>query len=139
MSFNRGMNVVEITADVNGVIMRGEDYAPDSRKAFDKCLKSIERQIKKHKSFLKDKARMKSAEVSFEIEGFVNELAEPEEKREGIVKTKRFPFRPMSPDEATMQMDLLGHTFFVFRNAEDGNVNVVYRRKDGGFGLLVPE
>jgi putative sigma-54 modulation protein len=82
---------------------------------------------------------MKSAEVSFEIEGFVNELSEPEEKKEGIVKTKRFPFRPMSPEEATMQMDLLGHTFFVFRNAENGNVNVVYRRKDGGFGLLIPE
>ncbi|MDT8284473.1 MAG: ribosome-associated translation inhibitor RaiA, partial [Thermovirgaceae bacterium] len=80
VSFNRGMNVVEITADLNGVIMRGEDYAPDIRKAFDKCLKSIERQIKKHKSFLKDKARMRSIDVSFEIEGFVNEISEPEEK-----------------------------------------------------------
>ncbi len=139
VSFNRGMNVVEITADVNGVIMRGEDYAPDIRKAFDKCLKNIERQIKKHKSFLKDKARMRNVDVSFEIEGFVNEINEPEQGREGIVKTKKFPFRPMSPEEATMQMDLLGHTFFVFRNGEDGNVNVVYRRKDGGFGLLVPE
>lgn len=139
VSFNRGMNVVEITADVNGVIMRGEDYAPDIRKAFDKCLKSIERQIKKHKSFLKDKARMKPVDVSFEIEGFVNELSDPESKGEGIVKTKKFTLRPMSPEEATMQMDLLGHTFFVFRNSENGNVNVVYRRKDGGFGLLVPE
>ena len=139
VSSNRGMKVVEITADVNGVIMRGEDYASDIRKAFDKCLKNIERQIKKHKSFLKEKARMKTAEVSFEIEGFVNELSEPEEKREGIVKTKKFPFRPMTPEEATMQMDLLGHTFFVFRNADNGSVNVVYRRKDGGFGLLIPE
>jgi putative sigma-54 modulation protein len=139
VSFNRGMNVVEITADVNGVIMRGEDYAPDIRKAFDKCLKSIERQIKKHKSFLKDKARMKPVDVSFEIEGFVNELSDPEAKGEGIVKTKKFTLRPMSPEEATMQMDLLGHTFFVFRDSENGNVNVVYRRKDGGFGLLVPE
>jgi len=139
VSFNRGMNVVEITADLNGVIMRGEDYAPDIRKAFDKCLKSIERQIKKHKSFLKDKARMRSIDVSFEIEGFVNEISEPEEKPGGIVKTKKFPFRPMSPEEATMQMDLLGHNFFVFRNGDNGNVNVVYRRNDGGYGLLVPE
>jgi len=91
------MKVVEITADVNGVIMRGEDYASDVRKAFDKCLKNIERQIKKHKSFLKEKARMKTAEVSFEIEGFVNEIAEPEEKKEGIVKTKKFSLPTHDP------------------------------------------
>ena len=139
VSFNRGMNVVEITADVNGVIMRGEDYAPDIRKAFDKCLKSIERQIKKHKSFLKDKARMKPVDVSFEIEGFVREISEPEENLEKIVKTKKFPLRPMSPEEATLQMDLMGHAFFVFRSADSGSVNVVYKRKDGGSGLLVPE
>jgi len=63
VDFTRGMYVVEITADVNGVIMRGEEYAQDIRKAFDKGLKNIERQVKKHKEFLKDKARMKSHDV----------------------------------------------------------------------------
>ena len=58
---------------------------------------------------------------------------------EEIVKAKKFPLRPMSPTEATLQMDLLGHSFFVFRNSETGQTNVVYRRKEGGFGLLEPE
>ena len=59
LNFKRGMNVVEITSNVNGVVMRGEDYAPDLRKAFDKALKNIERQVKRHKGYLTDKARMK--------------------------------------------------------------------------------
>lgn len=139
MSFNRGMHVVEITSDVNGVIMRGEDHAPDARKAFDKGLKNIERQVKKHKSYLKDKARMKSHDISFDIEGFVSELSENEKHEEDVVKVKKFPVRPMSSKEAAMQMDLLGHSFFLFKNAEDGRINVIYRRRDGGFGLLAPE
>jgi putative sigma-54 modulation protein len=141
ISFNRGMYVVEITSDVNGVIMRGEDYAPDVRKAFDKGLKNIERQVKRHKSYLKDKARMKSHEdLTFDIEGFLNEIStEQENKKEDVVKVKRFPLRPMSSEEAAMQMDLLGHSFFMFRDAESGSVSVIYRRKDGGFGILVPE
>ncbi len=141
VSFNRGMYVVAITSDVNGVIMRGEDYAPDIRKAFDKGLKNIERQVKRHKSYLKDKARMKSQEdLSFDIEGFLNEIGPVQEnKKEDVVKVKRFPLRPMSSEEAAMQMDLLGHNFFVFRDAESGSINVIYRRKNGGYGILVPE
>lgn len=141
VSFNRGMYVAEITSDVNGVIMRGEDYAPDIRKAFDKGLKNIERQVKRHKSYLKDKARMKSQEdLSFDIEEFLNEIGPVQEnKKEDVVKVKRFPLRPMSSEEAAMQMDLLGHNFFVFRDAESGSINVIYRRKNGGYGILVPE
>ena len=142
ISFNRGMHVVEITSDVNGVIMRGEDYAPDVRKAFDKGLKNIERQVKRHKSYLTDKARMKSHEdLTFDIEGFLNEISPEQEttKKEDVVKVKKFPLRPMSSEEAAMQMDLLGHSFFMFKDAETGSISVIYRRKDGGFGILVPE
>jgi putative sigma-54 modulation protein len=142
ISFNRGMHVVEITSDVNGVIMRGEDYAPDVRKAFDKGLKNIERQVKRHKSYLKDKARMKSHEdLTFDIEGFLNEISPEQEttKKDDVVKVKKFPLRPMSSEEAAMQMDLLGHSFFMFKDAETGSISVIYRRKDGGFGILVPE
>jgi len=141
VNFTRGMYVVEITADVNGVIMRGEEYAQDIRKAFDKGLKNIERQVKRHKEFLKDKARMKThEELTFDIAEFVNEVnSEAEENFEDIVKVKRFPLRPMTAKEASMQMDLLGHNFYVFRNVESGGVNVIYRRKNGGYGLLVPE
>jgi putative sigma-54 modulation protein len=84
---------------------------------------------------------MKSQEdLSFDIEGFLNEISpEQENKKEDVVKVKRFPLRPMSSEEAAMQMDLLGHNFFVFRDAESGSTNVIYRRKNGGYGILVPE
>ena len=78
LNYKRGMNVVEITANVNGVIMRGEDYAPDLRKAFDKALKNIERQVKKHKSYLTDRARMKVQDVSFDIDPEIIAASAPE-------------------------------------------------------------
>ncbi len=133
LNYKRGMNVVEITSNVNGVVMRGEDYAPDLRKAFDKALKNIERQVKKHKSYLTDKVRMKVQDISFDIDP---ELI-PAPARE-IVKRKKFTVDVMTPVEATMQMDLLGHSFFLFKNDETGAINVVYRREEGGYGLLEP-
>lgn len=141
ISHSRGMYVVEITSNVNGITMRGENYAPDLRKAFDKALRNIERQVKKHKDYLKDKAQMKTHDISFELGEILSEGAREEiEEEQDIVKIKKFPLRPMSPVEATMQMDLLGHTFFVFRNAEDNdNLNVVYRRRSGGYGLIIPQ
>ncbi len=138
----RGMFVVEITSNVNGVIMRGEDYAPDMRKAFEKSLKNIERQVKKHKESLKDRSHMRSLaqdmDISFDLDSVILSEEERMEKEE-VVKVKSFPVRPMSVEEATMQMDLLGHSFFAFRNADDGEFNVVYRRHEGGYGLLHPE
>ena len=141
LSHNRGMFVVEITSNVNGVVMRGEEYAPEQRKAFDGAIRNIETQVKKHKNFLKDRSFLKTHDLSPELEVLfaATEKAIPAVTDEEIVKTKKFPLRPMSPVEATLQMDLLGHSFFVFRNAETGQTNVVYRRKEGGFGLLEPE
>ncbi len=139
-NFKRGMNVVEITSNVNGVVMRGEDYSPDLRTAFDKALKNIERQVKKHKSYLADKARMKVQDISFDIdpELLLGTPAEKEETSREIVKTKKFSVEVMTPIEATMQMDLLGHSFFIFKNDSNGAINVVYRRQEGGYGLLEP-
>jgi putative sigma-54 modulation protein len=139
MNHRRGMYVVEITSNVNGVMMRGEEYAPDLRKAFDKALKNIERQVKRHKDYLTDRAQLKTHDISFEIDlGPVPEEPPVSEKAE-IVKVKRFPVRMMSPEEASMQMDLLGHSFFLFRNGDTGDYNVVYRRREGGYGLLEPQ
>lgn len=136
VSFGRGMYTVEITSNANGVIMRGQENDSDMRKAFDQALKNLERQIKRHKSYLKDRAQLKTHDISFEIPAAEPELPLP--PAEEIVKVKRFPLRPMSAQEATMQMDLLGHEFFLFKNAESGIVNVVYKRKHGGYGLLEP-
>ena len=140
LNYKRGMNVVEITSNVNGVVMRGEDYAPDLRKAFDKALKNIERQVKRHKSYLTDKARMKVQDISFDIDPeLLPQQAEKEEPKREIVKIKKFTVDVMTPLEATMQMELLGHSFFIFKNDESGDINVVYRREEGGYGLLEPK
>lgn len=139
LNFKRGMNVVEITSNVNGVVMRGEDYAPDLRQAFDKALKNIERQIKRHKDYLTEKVRMKVQDISFDIDPELFHVAdEVEESQKDIVKKKKFTVGVMSAKEATMQMDLLGHNFFIFKNDETGDMNVVYRRDAGGYGLLEP-
>ena len=140
LNFKRGMNVVEITSNVNGVVMRGEDYAPDLRKAFDKALKNIERKVKRHKGYLTDKARMKVQDFSFDIDPeLLPAYPDKEEMSREIVKTKKFNVDVMTPIEATMQMDLLGHSFFIFKNDQSGGINVVYRREEGGYGLLEPK
>lgn len=139
LNYKRGMHVVEITSNVNGLIMRGEDYAPDLRKAFDRALKNIERQVRRHKEYLVHKVKMKRGQdVSFDVgAGFIQE--DKDEARKGIVKTKRFNAEVMTPKEATMQMDLLGHNFFLFRSDKTGEINAVYRREEGGYGLLEPK
>lgn len=137
LSFGRGMYTVEVTTNANGVIMRGQEHAPDMRKAFDQALKNLERQIKRHNAYLKDRAQLKTHDISFDLP-----IAETEpqkvEPEEAIVKVKRFPLRPMTAEEATMQMDLLGHEFFLFRSVDSGAVNLVYKRRNGGYGLLEP-
>lgn len=129
----KNVYIVEVAADANGVIMRGEERDYDLRKAFDLALKNLERRIRRHKDFLVDHARMKSHDFSF-YEEDEREQIDPY----SIVKEKHFDLNPMCPDEAIMQMELLDHTFFMFLNSENGKVNVVYRRKAGGYGLLMP-
>ena len=143
VDFKRGMFVVEITSNVNGLVMRGEDYAPDLRKAFDKSLKNIERQVKRHKDVLTDRLQLKTRDISFDLEpepfpAEADKVAEESGKVQ-IVKTKRFPVRVMTSQEAALQMDLLGHSFFVFRNDQSGDFSVVYRRREGGYGVLEPQ
>jgi len=141
MSFKRGMNIVEITTSVNGLVMRGEDHSPDMRKAFDKALKNIERQVKRHKDYLNDRTHIKTKEISFDLppDVFGDSRDNDDVSPTDIVKVKRFPIATMLPAEATRQMDLLGHSFFLFRNGDSGAYNVVYKRKDGGYGLLEPQ
>ena len=141
LSFKRGMNIVEITANAKGLVMRGEDHSPDMRKAFDKALKNIERQVKRHKDYLTDRTHIKKTrEISFDLppDIFGDTRDDDDSSPMDIVKVKKFPVATMLPAEAARQMDLLGHSFFMFRNGDTGDFNVVYRRKDGGYGLLEP-
>jgi putative sigma-54 modulation protein len=132
LNLSRGIHTVEVTSNVNGVIMRGEERDSDLRKAFDIALKNLERRIRRHKKYLVDRVQLKTHDVSFNIDEILADMSKPavEEKDEKIVKVKKFPLRPM--------MDLLGHSFFIFSNAENGSMNVVYKRKSGGYGLLEP-
>ena len=136
VNFKRGRFAVEITENVNGTIIRAEEADTDIRRAFDRALKNIERQVKKHKETLNKKGRIKLQDIEFDIDSVV--LAEEPEGKE-IIRRKSFDVGTMSADEATMQMDLLGHEFFIFKNAETGDINVVYKRKEGGYGLLEPK
>jgi putative sigma-54 modulation protein len=141
LAFKRGMNIVEITANVNGLIMRGEDHSPDMRNAFDKALKNVERQVKRHKDYLTDHSHITNHAIAFELPAnrFGDSRDMDDDSPKEIVKRKRFPVSVMTPVEATLQMDLQGHNFFIFRNDDTGDFNVVYKRKDGGYGLLEPQ
>lgn len=123
-----------------GVVLRGEDSDLDMRTAIDSVISKISRQIRKHKTKLEKKYQgnesIKFAELLKEFE----EEKEDEIPEIGgkIVKSKRFGMKPMGPEEAAMQMELIGHDFFVFLNADTDEVNVIYTRKDGDFGLIEP-
>jgi putative sigma-54 modulation protein len=143
VSLHKGSYNVETTANANGVILRAEGNAQETRKAFDQALKSLERQIKRHNSYLKEKGRYDSDTVfSFSLEGEGDLPGAPEaedyDSALTVEKVKKIPLHPMDAKEAIMQMDLVGHSFYMFQNGETGDINVVYRRKDGKYGQLEP-
>ena len=139
VSYHKNKFNVETTANANGVILRAEENATEPRKAFDQALKNLERQIKRHNSYLKDKGQYQGeAEFSFSLDGMEGSAEAFDYPGPIIEKVKKIPLHPMDPKEAVMQMDLVGHSFFMFQNAETGDVNVVYRRNDGNYGQLEP-
>lgn len=133
LSVERGRHIVEVTAALNGLLLRGQESTGDMYASVDGVVAKLEKQIHKYKARYQ-KHRGKENGIAGLSEPEVP--AEPEGK---VVKTKRFPIKPLNLDEAIIQMDLLSHDFFVFENAETDRVNVLYRRKDGDYGLLEPE
>ena len=129
--------VCQVTVRSNGTILRAEERSDDMFTSIDTVLDKMYRQIARYKG--KRKNRWRGTSVL--VEPLPVEIAEEEVEAETtkIVRVKRFPMTPMQPDEAVEQMELLGHDFFVFFNAEEGQTNVLYRRKDGNYGLLQPE
>ncbi|SDI48900.1 SSU ribosomal protein S30P/sigma 54 modulation protein [Aneurinibacillus migulanus] len=137
----RGEHTVEVTIPMPGVILRAEDTNSDMYAAIDLVVEKLERQIRKHKTKVNRKYRQQGA-VFVEADPLATDQevqVEDENDQLEIVKTKRFNLKPMDAEEAVLQMDMLGHNFFVFSNAETEEVNVVYRRKDGRYGLIEPE
>ena len=129
--------VVEITVPMGkNVILRSESSADDNLfLAIDKALAKMERQIRKHRTKLGKNLREEIPDVP----EYIEEDTEGEEKERTVVKQKPFPVRPMSVEDAAIEMELLGHSFFVFVNIDTDRTNVLYLRKDGDLGLLEPE
>jgi putative sigma-54 modulation protein len=128
--------VCQVTVRSNGTILRAEERSDDMFTSIDTVLDKMYRQIARYKGKRKNRWRgagMAAEPLPLELE------EEPEEESSSIVRVKTFAMTPMHPDEAVEQMELLGHDFFVFFNADEGQVNVIYRRKDGDYGLLQPE
>lgn len=130
---------VEVTLPYGKRIVRAEAAAEDMMAAVDKIVDILEKQVVKYKKRLRSKVRQN---VYFKEEYdavLVDEATLDDEPVFKIERNKQFELRPMDAEEAVMQMELLGHNFFVFRNGETDDVNVVYKRKDGSFGLIEPE
>lgn len=129
---NAHRQVAQLTIRTRGSILRAEERAGDVFAAIDAALDKMRRQISRYKTRRQERWQR--------VEGEMEMLPEAEEStaRE-IVRVKRFEVVPMTPAEAIDQMELLGHQFFVFLNADEGGLNVIYRRRDGGYGLIVPE
>jgi putative sigma-54 modulation protein len=123
---------VEITVRHDGVYFRAREAGDDRFAMIDKAVAAIERQIRKNKTRLEKSLH----QGVFEREGGYSAADIFEEKDFDVVRTKRFVFKPMTTEEAILQMNLLHHSFFVFRNVEGGLFSVVYNRGDGGYGLI---
>lgn len=134
----REQHIVEVTVSVSGLLLRGEEVTSDMYASIDGVVEKLERQIKKYKTRINRKIRQETTKGQPVVDGAKDSDVEGNGVT-SIVKTKRFAVKPMSAEEAAMQMDLLGHSFFVFANAETDEVNVIYKRRDGGYGLIEPE
>lgn len=134
LSVERNDQKIEVTIPVKGSIIRSEQVSSDMYVSIDLVEEIIERQLKKYKTRIVDKHQ---AAASFN-KSFVEEIAD-EEEEVNISRVKKFDIKPMYPEDACVQMELLGHSFFVFMNADSEQVNVVYKRKDGSYGLIEPE
>ena len=127
---------VEITIQDGSTILRAQTQAPDGdmRGAVDAAVRYIERQILKNKTRLSK--RMRTENITPPA---ADDFTVTEEKEFEIIRTKRFSVKPMSPEEAILQMNLLNHDFFVFRDSENESLSIVYQRKNGGYGLIVAD
>lgn len=134
LSVEKERQKIEVTIPMKGNIVRAEQVSQDMYVSIDLVEEVIERQLNRYKNKLLEQ---KQAAVNFN-KSFVDEDTTEDEEIQ-IIRTKRFAVKPMDPEEACVQMELLGHNFFVFRNAITNEVNVVYKRKANTYGLIEPE
>jgi putative sigma-54 modulation protein len=128
-------NVAEATVWTKGPVLRAREATGDMKASIDQLVDKLERQVKRYREKRRVAPRRHARDGGIPAEAAPVEL---EESETAIVKTKQFSVTPMSAEEAVLQLELVGHDFFVFRNAETEIINVVYRRRDGDYGLIEP-
>ena len=131
MAVEKNRHIVEVTIPYQGII-RGEESTGDMYASIDNVIEKLEKQIHRHKTRLEKSLRYDDASPEYDD-------YDDEDEGPHIVRVKRFSMKPMSVEEAMLQLELLGHSFFVFTNAETDRINVIYARKDGNFGLIEPD
>ncbi|GAA5346404.1 ribosome-associated translation inhibitor RaiA [Planifilum fimeticola] len=141
LAIQRDEHKVEVTIPLPGALVRAEEASGDMYASLDLVVEKLERQIRKYKTKVNRKFRQEgSLRSQWKDTGVKNGAPrELEEDAPEVVRIKRFSLKPMDVEEAILQMDMLGHNFFVFSNADTNRVNVVYRRRDGRYGLIEPE
>lgn len=134
LSVVRDLQTIEVTIPLQGILLRAEERNSDMYASIDLVVDKLERQIRKHKT--KVNRRLKQDNL-LRNDSVPAHLQDDEEEFE-LVRTKRFTLKPMDVDEAILQMNMVGHNFFVFANSDTEKVNVVYKRTDGRYGLIEP-
>ncbi len=134
LSVEKERQKIEVTIPMKGTTIRAEESSPDMYASIDLVQETIERQLRRYKTRLTDRYQ-----TGFTPRYLEEATEEDDDDGIRIVRTKHFALKPMDPEEACLQMEMLGHNFFVFRDAQTEQVCVVYRRKDGAFGLIEPE
>lgn len=129
----KGDKIIEITVNYEGTTFRSEEECETFLTALDRAAEGLERQIRKNKTKLEKVMRRGAFVIE---EGDDDEYVEEDDIE---IRVKTFPFKPMTPEEAILQMNLIGHAFYAFTDSESGETCVVYKRKEGSYGLIVPE
>lgn len=136
LSVERNFQKIEVTIPIKGSVLRAEEQDESMYAAIDMVVDKLERQLVKHREKIIDRHRQSG---SFKTDYLDSPIEDDEEDTMKIVRTKKFAMKPMDAVEACMELELLGHDFFVFRNADTDEVNVVYKRKQGSYGLIEPQ
>ena len=139
-SVEKDRNNVELTIRSGGTIIRVAESTSDMFATIDAAISSVERRLRKNKSRLEKRLRQDAFSRSVDVEELSSFAPETDEEEFRIVRTKKFPIKPMTVDEAVLQMNLVGHAFFAFKDTDNnGRFAVVYKRNDGGYGLIVDD
>ncbi len=139
LAVERNRHIVEVTIPCAGSIIRGEETSGDMYASVDNVLAKLEKQIMRHRTRLEKNLRAGAFKAPEPVYSESLAADEFEEETPRVVKIKHFDIKPMTVDEAMLQLELLGHSFYMFTNGNTGAINVLYKRKDGNYGLIEPE